>query len=207
MEAELSELRKAYPWPTERPDVKPEPKMGWFCGDTANMIKRYVNRDTRLIVELGSWLGLSARHILSWSPTLHLICVDHWKGSAEHHRRPDCAKFMRDDLLHKTFIHNMWKFRERLTAVRNSTLEGMQEIADCKLMPDIIYVDASHDEESVLADCRTARKLFPGAQIVGDDYCRGPVAKAAHRFADENNLRVVLTETTLRHAGWTVEPK
>ncbi len=206
METELKKLRADYPWPDERPDVKPEPHHGWFCGDTANTIKRYINRDTRLVVELGSWLGLSARHILSWSPTLHLICVDHWKGSEEHHRRSDCVKFMQDDVLHKTFIHNMWKFRERLTAVRESTVEGMRAIAACGLTPDILFVDAAHDEPSVFADCSVGHQLWPATQIVGDDYCRGPVAKAVDRFAEENGLRVVLSKAK-RIAGWAVEPK
>ncbi len=206
MEAELSELRKAHPWPNDRPNVKPEPKMGWFSPDTQKMVRRHITDEMKLIVELGSFLGRSARAMLDWSPASHVICIDHFKGSSEHHQRgrTDVARFLRNDLMWLTFVYNMWEHRDRCTPMRADTVEGMQSVAKCGLVPDLVYVDASHETPAVLADCRTACTLWPGIRLVGDDYNRGSVRGAVKQFSKEIGRPLIFNEVaegTLKY-GW-----
>ena len=40
----------------------------------------------------------------------------------------------------------------------------------CGITPDLIYVDADHATKAVTKDILWARRLFPHAQIVGDDW-------------------------------------
>ena len=69
----------------------------------------------------------------------------------------------------------------------------MDAAKECNIAPDLIYLDASHDEKSVYADLVAWWPFVKGHGILcGDDYKRSgdPVGKAVRRFAKENNLRV-----------------
>jgi len=57
--------------------------------------------------------------------------------------------------------------------------------------PDLVYVDASHDEESVLADIRAWHaKLAPGGILCGDDWQHAPVQCAVTQAAGELGFAV-----------------
>ncbi len=155
----LTELRRRYPWPDTIPDVAPDDH-GWFQPCNARLLGRFLGPETRLIVELGSWLGKSARFMLEAAPQATVLCVDHWLGS------PECQR----PQLYETFLRNLWPWRDRVTAMRVGTIEGLHQIHGLGLTPQLIYVDAAHDYENVLADVTTSLDLFPAARIVGDDW-------------------------------------
>lgn len=68
------------------------------------------------------------------------------------------------------------------------TLQGMKLIFESGIQPDLIYVDASHDEVSVRNDVETALTLFPQAILVGDDWTAESVQKAIIGIVAERNL-------------------
>ena len=179
----LTKLRKRYPWPAACPDVSEE-MHGWFAGENRRVLASLLNEQTRVVLELGSWFGMSAKFIAEHAPHAVLICIDHWKGSPEHHRRPE----WRDKLpvLYDKFLRNLWPYRGRTVPMRTTTIQGMQELHALEIVPDVIYVDAAHDEESVFSDTTTALRLFPKAEILGDDWpwdsVRKGVVRAAHRM-------------------------
>ena len=164
----LEALRRRYPWPEAMPEVPPD-EHGWFSECNARMLSRFLGPQTGLAVELGSWLGASARHILRAAPRAVLVCVDHWQGSREH-RLPGAAEASRLPTLYETFLRNLWPWRDRVVPLRAGSLAGLAEVHAAGLQPELIYVDASHEYDDVLADVSEALRLFPRAQLVGDDY-------------------------------------
>jgi hypothetical protein len=170
------ELRERYPWPDECPELGLDLNHGWCAGQVREYFKRFLSKDTRLIVECGSWLGLSTRYMMAEAPAARVICIDHWKGSAEHHRcgRPDVAK--RLPILYEQFRRNMWDYRDRLIAMRLDIQDGIKELAELGIAPDLVFVDGSHDTQSVRKDTLACCKAFPNARIMGDDYCWKTVA-------------------------------
>lgn len=185
----LVELRQRYPWPATRPKGLGE-LTGWFCGQNRTALKAAMNDQTRVVVELGSFQGLSAKWFAETAPAAAtLICIDHWKGSSEHHRRPDWQAKLAT--LHATFLDNLWDHRQRVVPMKTTTLDGMQELSDLGIEPDLIYVDASHEEEFVFADVCKAIDTFPRAKILGDDWPHHSVRMGVVRAAARCGLLAV----------------
>lgn len=187
----IDTLYVRYPWPNERPTpevVHPEIE-GWFAGANRTMLAELIERhDDELgrpivFLELGSFRGLSSKWLaqqLDSSDTL--ICVDHWLGSEEHHRREDWRELL--STLYEVFLSNLWDYRERVVPMRTTTLDGMKELSELCITPDIIYVDAAHDAESVYRDITMAKNLFPDAEICGDDWPHHSVRTGVVRAAE-----------------------
>jgi hypothetical protein len=162
----LDELRRRHSWPAKRPAV-PGNLQGWFHGDNRRVLASLLSDRTEIILELGSWLGLSAAWFCERAPGATVICVDHWRGSAEHQQ-----EMFADILpvLYETFLVNLWPHRDRVVPMRRPTAYGMSEIASLGITPDLVYIDASHARESVAEDVTAALRYFPRAPIVGDDW-------------------------------------
>jgi hypothetical protein len=162
----LDELRRRHAWPVERPTV-PGNLTGWFHGDNRRVLASLLSDRTEIILELGSWLGLSAAWFCEQSPNATVICVDHWRGGAEHQQ-----EMFADILpvLYDTFLVNLWPHRDRVIPVRRPTVYGMSEVASLGITPDLVYIDASHARADVAEDVEAALRYFPRASIVGDDW-------------------------------------
>lgn len=176
----LDDLRKQYPWPESPPDV-PEDWHGWLGRDTAQMLTEHLTEETQVVVECGSWLGLSARAILQHAPNATIICVDHWRGSPEHHRRPDWS--CRLPALYETFLRNLWPWRERLVPLREDSLEGLAAIRRAEVAPNVIYIDSDHSYDHVSKELAYCTACWPTAVIVGDDYSWAGVRQAAEEHS------------------------
>lgn len=185
--ADFTELLKLFPWPKQCPDLPPDLEHGWCAGPVREYFRKFLSPRTRLILELGSWLGLSARHMLELAPNANMICVDHWRGSEEHHRTPRQDVKQRLPILHQQFIRNMWPYRHRLVAIKAEIQMTLRQLAKLKINPNLIFVDGSHDARSVCADTQASCRLFPEATVMGDDYCWDSVAEG------------------LRHTGYWIE--
>lgn len=182
-DAAIDVLRARYPWPGKCPDVPANPD-GWFCGENRAVLQRLAP-GARIVLELGAWLGMSTRFIVDHTRGI-VITIDHWRGSSEHQNRPELAT------LWETFCRNAWdRHRDRLIPMRTTTLEGMRELADLKVSPDLVYVDASHETPLVIQDLTTAMELFPGAHIVGDDWTWDSVRAAAQTVEQQTGRRLV----------------
>lgn len=163
------------------------------------MEKLLKERNVKIVIELGSWLGKSTRHIASVIPEDGIVfAVDHWLGSSEHRDSVELPK------LYEQFLSNVIHadLTEKIVPIRLTTLEAIKEFHNNKIVPDLVYVDASHDEESVYADLIAYFPLVQGHGVLcGDDWGWGgawgfPVCKAVDRFARENNLIVNVVD------GW-----
>jgi len=70
--------------------------------------------------------------------------------------------------------------------------------------PDAVYIDAAHDTASVTADVLTAARLWPGANLVGDDYgwrsVQDAIRHCARCLGETHNLYE-------RPKAWQLYPK
>lgn len=165
---------------------------GWFANayPLSELLKE---RRAKIVIELGSWLGKSTRCIArNLSEDGVVYAVDHWKGSIEH-QGP--FKNMLPQL-YEQFLSNMIrsKLAHKVVPMRMATLEAAKEFLEKHVVPDVVYIDASHDEESVYADIQTYFPLVQGHGVLcGDDWNYGegqPVKRAVKRFAKENHLNL-----------------
>lgn len=194
----LETLRNRHPWPERRPDV-PEDWHGWMHPQTAELLNRYLSPQIRVVVELGSWLGYSARHVLRRAPRATVICVDHWQGGPEHRANPDWSR--RLPTLYDTFLRNLWPWRNRLIPIRADTLAGLKEIRLVGVTPDLVYVDATHTYQRVRREIDVSSEAWPNAVLVGDDYNNSAVKQAADDCAVRLERNLISTQT-----AWAIEP-
>ena len=194
--SEIEKLRRITPWPEQKPDI-PFNDGGWFPKCNRQLLSKLLSDKTSLVVELGSWIGLSTRWILDTAPNAKVIAIDHWLGGKENAKDPLLP------VLHDTFISNCWSYKDRLVMLKMDTLKGMRLLLDNNVRPNVIYVDAGHDYESANADLKLAT-LFD-CPIVGDDFnpnaWPGVVRAVWERATDaERNLYVMAS-------GWYMPRK
>ena len=160
---------------------------GWYSN--ASQIEALFKKNKiNIAIEVGCWLGLSTRHIARLlPPDGKLYAVDHWQGSAEHQASPELST------LYEQFLSNV--IHAGLTHVimpmKMSSLEAAGQMKLMGIVPDFIYIDASHDTESVLADLDAWFPFVKGHGIIcGDDWAYSGVSNAVERFAQEHGLTI-----------------
>ena len=181
-------------WPEEKPNVSMYENSLMSRSNITELNKIFSKQHFSLIVELGSWVGVSTKFFLQKQPNAHVIAIDHWKGGVEH-QGPHNHLF---PVLYETFLVNCWQYKDRLIPLRTTTLEGMEYIKLLGLQPDLFYVDASHSYDSVTADLEYIYQNFPNAMITGDDWDWSnprlgwhlPVRKAVQAFAKKHEFKI-----------------
>ncbi len=166
-----------------------------------NLHSLYRNKETitalieeyhvQVIIELGSWMGASTRHFArEISPHGRVYAIDHWLGSAEHQSR----RYRRVlPTLYHQFLSNVIQegLTEQIIPIKMPVHEASLLFKTLRIMPDMIYVDASHDEESVYQDLSDWFPLVRERGVMcGDDWDIQEVRTAVSRFATENNLMI-----------------
>jgi hypothetical protein len=147
-----------------------------------------LSADTRLVLELGAWLGLSTRYIADCAPNARIITVDTWEGSPEHRDNPALQTLLPH--LQAAFWQSCWSYRNRITALRMTTLSGIETVARYSLAPDLIYIDAEHSYEAVLVELNLCYHHFPTAVLTGDDFAAPGVKQAVIEFAERHGFTV-----------------
>ncbi|QAU35536.1 hypothetical protein [Janthinobacterium sp. 17J80-10] len=168
-----------------------------------------------VMIEIGCFLCGSTRRWLNCSPTLKVIGVDPWSDEiiniVEGYKSVDWAKpilektgnvdqMIADLKTHGVYLSacaNISEFSDRFIPVRGRSPEALYDIADCGVIPDIIYVDALKLED----DLRSAHELFPNAILCGDDWTWGkekgyPMRTAVMNFAAQHGFSVEAEKAT-----------
>ncbi len=192
-------LETLFQWPTEKPNIS-ENGYNWFGGDNASVLGQVIKeRQPKYILEMGSWNGSgSTKFILRAAPEAYIVCVDHWSNDENDYVQKEFNIYEVRKIWHhikslfETFLVNTWEYKDRLTPLKAKTVDGLQILGKLNIPFDVIYIDAHHDYESVLHDITVSYKFWPNATIVGDDYTWPGVRQAAHEFANENNLEVII---------------
>jgi len=106
-----------------------------------------------------------------------VYAIDTWRGSAEH---ADILKDKPPDWLKNEFLKNMTGL-QNVKAVQLASLEAADMFQGCKF--DMVFLDASHDYESVKADILAWRPLVaPGGLLCGHDYNWTEVGRAVNEL-------------------------
>ncbi len=184
----LEELRGVFRFPDQIPDVPPS-EHGWFGPEHVELLSGALSPETKIVLELGSWLGLSTRFIARNAPNALVFAVDTWAGSVEHRKDPNLIKML--PTLYDTFIKSCWEYRNRIIPMRMGTVSAMKLLHVHGIVPDLIYIDASHDYADVKPDIHHAFGLFPTAAIAGDDFLWAGVERAVREWALDGMLPAV----------------
>lgn len=170
-------------------DLLPLDDHGWFAN--ADQLEVLIKEhNVKTILEIGAWLGKSTRWFAKQIPGDGVVfAIDTWRGSgAEHINVPEYADKLPD--LYQQFLSNVIHegLTNKIIPIRMESLEAAQAI---KFQPDLIYIDAAHDTESVLKDLNAwVPKMRQDTIITGDDRSWPTVMAAVEPFAAEHGFTV-----------------
>ncbi|WP_374763226.1 class I SAM-dependent methyltransferase [Yunchengibacter salinarum] len=175
-----------------------------------HLIEDVIRRDRpALMLEIGCFLGVSARRWLDANPALRLIGLDPWDdGLIDQVRRyvgrPKLAETWPERETQQRFadaiarqgpfesaLANLDGVRDRFLPWRGRAPEALQDIDAAGLVPDLVYIDAAKQR----ADLDTVRALWPAARITGDDWDWNrrknyPMRRIVEAFAAEHGLAI-----------------
>lgn len=169
--------------------VRPFDPDGWYY-NAVQMEKIIRENNVKIVVEVGCWLGKSTRHIASLLPEGGKVyAVDHWLGSPI---QQEGQRFWNPILpyIYQQFLSNV--IHENLThkiiPIRMSSVMAAEAL---NIIPDMVYIDADHEKDSVYADLKAWYPLVKGRGILcGDDWVWVSVSEAVKQFAYENRLTI-----------------
>lgn len=168
----------------------------------------------KTIIEVGSWKGQSAITMANAVKELQLdskiYCVDTWLGALEFMtHNGDVHR----DLMHKNgypqvyyqFLSNVIHTENKniIIPIPNTTRLGYEYLKHLNIKADLIYIDASHDKQSVLEDINMYMNLLTDNGIIfGDDYnaWKG-VREAVDDYVKDNNFVLEIFENNF----WIIE--
>jgi hypothetical protein len=189
-------LHKVDPYEGFAAQDYPPDMQGWGSNHPVFQLLIEVVRP-ELIIEVGTWKGASAIHmgrLLDRAGlSTEIICVDTWLGSAGLYTRNNDKFF--DSLGHRfgyptlyyTFLANVVRAGQqpRITPLPLPSELAAQVLAHFGAKADLIYIDASHDYESVKLDLHRFWPLLTDDGVLfGDDYGLWlGVTKAVNEFS------------------------
>lgn len=155
---------------------------GWF--DFAEVYDKAVDeaRDGAVFVEVGSFLGKSAcylaERIRMSGKNITVFCVDHFRMGESEQQFKEMKEYLASigGTFIMQFLQNITPFRDLIIPITTNSVAAANYFPDRTV--DFIFIDASHDEDSVRSDIAVwAPKLLPGGMIAGHDYDMAAVRK------------------------------
>lgn len=147
----------------------------------------------RLIIEVGTWKGMSAIHMAdeakrrTWE--CKIVCVDTWLGALEFWTNKNDGQRYKSLNLRNGYPSVYYQFlsnvihnnsQEMIIPFPQTSLIAARWFKANRITADLIYIDASHDQEDVEADIAAySGVLRPGGILFGDDYGHWPGVKRA----------------------------
>jgi hypothetical protein len=163
---------------------------GWmdpnFSTVVASLVAARSKTDRLVVVEVGSWKGLSASTFASTLKSngftnFTILCIDTWLGAPEFWtwglndptRGESLNKVNGWPTVFTTFTKNMKKLGhdDVVVPLPLSSMQAADVLAYYKIAADIVYIDAAHEYEPVKQDIKAYWPLVkPGGTLMGDDY-------------------------------------
>ena len=140
----------------------------------------------KLCVEIGSWKGTTAV-ALAANTSGTVYAVDTFEGSVGEEQHQKLAEKPKEWLFEE-FSRNTAGLNN-LVVVRATSLEAAKQLSHLRF--DLIFLDASHDYDSVKADLLAWLPLLaPGGIISGHDRSWDGVAKAIDELVPNHQVAV-----------------
>lgn len=146
-----------------------------LCDATRRSLLAYSGSHVR-VMEIGSWLGFSALLLAEANPAATILCVDPWLGSAEIMEMGNLRPLVSASYVR--FLANTQHLADRIWPLRMTGIDGAVLAWECDFVPSLIFIDGSHQYESVWGDIHACRRLFPSATLVLDDVAQPDVRRA-----------------------------
>lgn len=166
---------------------------GWFSEDEGRWYARFARALTGgVFVEVGSWKGRSTSFIgkICNENGTRLVCVDHWAGSRDLLQpRYEAALAVED--VQQTFRDNMRGLGIEVEVLAMSSIDASSTFPTASI--DRVFLDGSHDGESVAADLEAwSSRLKPDGILAGHDYAPkyDGLRAAVNDFASRHGLEV-----------------
>lgn len=188
----FEQLRNTYKWAKDKPDVKANEKPRYYDDRTTNIIKSLIKTNKDRIIELGCWLGTGTKAFADLIPNGYIACVDTWVY--EYDPNPLVKDIY--PIAYETFLINCWNIQERIIPLKMRSHSALGILSYYDFAPNIIYIDAAHDYESVLSDIELSIKLFPDAKIVGDDSSWQSVMMAVNDISQKYKKKLFVIGNT-----------
>lgn len=177
-----------------------------------------LDRKPEYLLEIGCFLGASAKRWLSLDPAPKLVGVDPWSDwlieqCKKYVGRPGLTRaypdidvqrrFAADIERHGPFataMANLRGFEDRFVPFRGLSPEVLPALKEAGFTPGLIYIDAGKKAD----DLEVCHALWPEAIITGDDWhwnrTKGyPMRKIVNDFAEANGFSV-----WAEHATWVL---
>jgi hypothetical protein len=187
--------------------------VGWG-GDSKAFAELIREAKPELIIEVGSWKGASAvtmaNAMKAEGLSGRILCIDTWLGALEFWSdQSDPLRFRALECkngypsVFYRFLANVCHagHQQRIVPFPLPSSAAALWLMRTDLRADLIYIDASHEEEDVYQDLIDYGTLLkPGGRMFGDDWSWSGVRAAVEHYAKENNL-------TIRHLHdvWVLE--
>lgn len=154
-------------------------------------------------VEIGTWRGDFANVMCQKLNPKKFFAIDPFMLYEGYTDKPDVNEFSNQTNLDRLAERVASRVASMLPDGRSELLREMGQTAIDRFADnslDVVYIDADHKYEPVLADIRAwYAKVKPGGILCGDDYIEGShiekfgVIQAVKDFAAENNLEFAIT--------------
>jgi hypothetical protein len=192
----LVEFARRHGWPAEKPQAPPPPRGGLLTEAAQAMLAKSVTRATGLIAELGASGGQVTRYLANLTPRAMVVAIDDWPIAQE--RRGDAGPAGLPPRLYEAFLAECWDKRGQIVPVRAAAADGLQQLADAGLRPDLVFIGGDPSRDHVAGDLRRALDLFPEATIVGEGWTSDGIRAAVEGAVKDRGLPCESEETVWR---------
>lgn len=186
----------------------PQQLMGW--NGNKPIFRQLIEKiKPATIIEVGSWKGQSAINMgktvkeLELNTTIH--CVDTWLGAIEFWttgKNTDERNLLTTNGYPQVYfqflsnvVHN--NLQDVILPFPNTSENGYRYFKYNNITAQMIYIDASHEEDDVYKDLNNYYELLDYNGILfGDDYQKDwpGVINSVNRFSEEKNIQLEIVD-------------
>ena len=116
---------------------------------------------------------------------------------------PENLAVIKSGPLYDRFVSNMWNYQSKVSSQNLSNqmspgiipmkmdgCNGLRLLHSINIIPDVVYIDASHHYDGVLKDITTVLELFPNVDLVGNSWDYPDVQRAVKVCAAKFGKRI-----------------